>query len=157
MAMATKDGDKAKETPFVVLFQAVTEISDDGGGLRGQCGDTVQVAWEFEHPRKDVVLDPKGTRIHSISVWHQLTIFGVGLPITNTHNIRSAHLTFHIPHASTLHGLAGYFEAVLYGDIGLSIHPQRKDKISPDMFSWFPIFFPFKVQHRSITPFCVEH
>jgi protein arginine N-methyltransferase 5 len=68
-----------------------------------------------------------------------------GIPITNAHNMRSAKLTFHIPHAGVLHGLAGYFEAILYGDIGLSIHPETKDRISPQMLSWFPLFFPFKV------------
>lgn len=46
-------------------------------------------------------------------------------------------------------GLAGYFEAVLYGNIGLSIHPHRKEQISKDMLSWFPLFFPFKVRHSS--------
>jgi type II protein arginine methyltransferase len=44
-----------------------------------------------------------------------------------------------------MHGLAGYFESILYGDIGLSIHPHRKDQVSKDMLSWFPLFFPFKV------------
>jgi hypothetical protein len=44
-----------------------------------------------------------------------------------------------------MHGLAGYFEAILYGDVGLSIHPHRKDRVSKDMLSWFPLFFPFKV------------
>ena len=68
-----------------------------------------------------------------------------GLPITNSHNTRSATLTFHIPHGSVLHGLAGYFEAVLYGNVGLSIHPERMDRISKDMLSWFPLFFPLKV------------
>ena len=72
-----------------------------------------------------------------------------GLPITNSHNTRSAKLTFHIPHGSVLHGLAGYFEAVLYGNIGLSIHPERMERISKDMLSWFPLFFPFKV---SVSP-----
>lgn len=67
--------------------------------------------------------------------------------MTNSHNIRSATLTFHIPHAGVLHGLAGYFEAVLYGEIGLSIHPNRKEHISKDMLSWFPLFFPLKVKH----------
>mmetsp|Transcript_7612 Transcript_7612/g.11430 ORF Transcript_7612/g.11430 Transcript_7612/m.11430 type:complete len:631 (+) Transcript_7612:108-2000(+) len=38
------------------------------------------------------------------------------------------------------HGLAGYFEATLYSDITISIHP---DSHSPGMFSWFPLFFPF--------------
>lgn len=66
--------------------------------------------------------------------------------MTNSHNTRAAKLTFHIPHGGALHGLAGYFEAVLYGNVGLSIHPQRIDKISKDMLSWFPLFFPFKVR-----------
>jgi hypothetical protein len=74
-------------------------------------------------------------------------VFDIGLPPTNSHNIRSTSLQFYIPHAGILHGLAGYFEAVLYGDVGLSIHPHRKDNISKDMLSWFPIFFPFKVGH----------
>ena len=69
-----------------------------------------------------------------------------GLPITNSHNTRSAKLAFHIPHGGVLHGLAGYFESVLYGNVGLSIHPERMDKVSPDMLSWFPLFFPFKVR-----------
>ncbi|KAH9986239.1 PRMT5 arginine-N-methyltransferase-domain-containing protein [Russula vinacea] len=123
---AGKD-DKASETPYVVMFQAVNVLSgqgaDDGGG---RCGSQIQECWEFEHPRRDVVLDERG------------------LPVTNSHNIRSATLTFHIPHAGVLHGLAGYFEAVLYGEIGLSIHPNRKEHISKDMLSWFPLFFPLK-------------
>ena len=69
--------------------------------------------------------------------------------MTNSHNIRSATLTFHIPHAGVLHGLAGYFEAVLYGDIGLSIHPDRKENISKDMLSWFPLLFPLKVSVKA--------
>ncbi|KAH9959604.1 PRMT5 arginine-N-methyltransferase-domain-containing protein [Russula dissimulans] len=76
---------------------------------------------------------------------------GSGLPVTNSHNIRSATLTFHIPHAGVLHGLAGYFEAVLYGKIGLSIHPNRKEHISKDMLSWFPLFFPLR-RRRSQEP-----
>ena len=66
------------------------------------------------------------------------------MPLTNSHNTRSSTLTFHIPHAGPLHGLAGYFEAHLYSNIGLSIHPETAHRVSPDMFSWFPIFFPFK-------------
>ncbi|KDQ24653.1 hypothetical protein PLEOSDRAFT_1067469 [Pleurotus ostreatus PC15] len=68
----------------------------------------------------------------------------VGLPLTNSHNARSAKLVYHIPQAGVIHGFAGYFEAVLYGTVGLSIHPDRKDKISKDMLSWFPLFFPLK-------------
>ncbi|KAG8933251.1 methyltransferase protein [Tulasnella sp. 418] len=108
-------GSKNAETPYVVIFRAVNQLSV-----------APQECWEFEHPRKDATLDSNG------------------LPYTNSHNTRSAHLTFQIPHAGELHGLAGYFEACLYGDVGLSIHPLRKDRISPNMLSWFPIFFPFK-------------
>lgn len=67
-----------------------------------------------------------------------------GAPLTNSHNTRSATHTFSIPHAGQLHGLAGYFEAHLYSNIGLSIHPENMHQVSPEMFSWFPIFFPFK-------------
>jgi type II protein arginine methyltransferase len=87
---------------------------------------------------------------------YALTVLRVslGLPVTNSHNIRSAKLTFHIPHAGVLHGLAGYFEAVLYGKIGLSIHPHRKDRVSKDMLSWFPLFFPLKASSGCITMLC---
>ncbi|KAK7033061.1 protein arginine N-methyltransferase [Favolaschia claudopus] len=123
---ASKD-DKGSETPYVVMFQAVNLLSGDGASSSGRCGPQVQECWEFEHPRKDAVVDER-----------------TGLPLTNSHNARSAKLEFFIPHAGVLHGLAGYFEAVLYGNIGLSIHPHRKDRISKDMLSWFPLFFPFK-------------
>jgi len=110
----------------VVMFQAVNILSGEGGGFSGKCGPKIQECWDFEHPRRDPVLDVRG------------------LPTTNSHNARSAKLEFYIPHAGVLHGLAGYFEAILYGNIGLSIHPHRKDEISKDMLSWFPIFFPFR-------------
>ncbi|CAK5269133.1 unnamed protein product [Mycena citricolor] len=124
-ARGRKD-EKGLETPYVVMFQAVNLLSGDGECTQGRCGPSIQECWEFEHPRPDAVLDERG------------------LPLTNSHNVRSAKLNFFIPHAGVLHGLAGYFEAVLYGNIGLSIHPQRKDRISKDMLSWFPLFFPFK-------------
>lgn len=123
----------SREIQYVVMFQAVNLLSGEGGGLSQQCGPRIQESWEFVHPRPDVLLD------------------NGGLPITNTHNVRSTSLTFHIPHAGVLHGLAGYFEAVLYGSIGLSIHPERMESISKDMLSWFPIFFPFRVSHVNLA------
>ncbi|KAF8573487.1 PRMT5-domain-containing protein [Ramaria rubella] len=118
--------EKMAETPYVVMFHAVNLLSGDGGGPQNRCGTRIQECWAFEHPRKDAVLDARG------------------LPLTNSHNVRSAQLRFYIPHAGALHGLAGYFEAVLYRDVGLSIHPDRKDLISRNMLSWFPLFFPLK-------------
>ncbi len=40
-----------------------------------------------------------------------------------------------------LHGFAGYFDATLYGDVHLSIYPPTH---TPNMFSWFPIYFPLR-------------
>lgn len=49
------------ETPYVVMFQAVNHLSGDGdGGFGGHCGPQIQECWEFEHPRKDPVLDERG-------------------------------------------------------------------------------------------------
>jgi len=40
-----------------------------------------------------------------------------------------------------LTGLAGYFEAVLYDDVMISIRPES---FSEGMFSWFPLYFPLR-------------
>ncbi|GAA5967269.1 hypothetical protein JCM11641_000496 [Rhodosporidiobolus odoratus] len=109
---------KPAEQPYVVMFSAFHTLSAEGGRLGAE---KVQECWTFDHPRPDVVVDDNG------------------LPFTNHHNARSAHLTFHIPRAGICHGFAGYFEAVLYADVTLSIHPERA---AGDMLSWFPIFFP---------------
>ncbi|KAH7106503.1 PRMT5-domain-containing protein [Auriculariales sp. MPI-PUGE-AT-0066] len=120
------DSTKAAETPYVVMFGSANIMSGDGGGVRGKCGGRIQECWEFEHPRRDLSLDPRG------------------LPWGNTHNTRATTLNFHIPHAGVLHGFGGWFEAVLYADVGLSIHPDRMHHISPNMISWFPFFIPLR-------------
>jgi protein arginine N-methyltransferase 5 len=58
--VGSKD-DKMAETPYVVMFQAVNLLSGDGGGPMSRCGTKVQECWEFEHPRRDAVLDARGT------------------------------------------------------------------------------------------------
>lgn len=70
--------------------------------------------------------------------------------MTNMHNVRSSVHTFHIPNGGVCHGLAGYFEAHLYGDVHCSIHPDPS-RGSKDMLSWFPIFFPFKVRCSKLS------
>jgi protein arginine N-methyltransferase 5 len=124
------------------MFNAVNILSGNGTGSE-HCGPQIQECWEFEHPRKDPVVDASG--VFYLFVIDNSEDVCQGLSFTNSHNSRSAKLRYHIPHTGILHGLAGYFEAVLYSNIGLSIHPRRKDKISKDMLSWFPLFFPFKV------------
>ncbi|XP_015174436.1 PREDICTED: protein arginine N-methyltransferase 5 [Polistes dominula] len=72
-----------------------------------------QPLFTFYHPNKDKIID----------------------------NNRYEMKTFNVKQNCILHGFSGYFEAVLYNDINLSIEPSTH---SPGMFSWFPIFFPIK-------------
>ncbi|KAG9296063.1 hypothetical protein G9A89_011915 [Geosiphon pyriformis] len=99
------------ETPYVVMFQTVAQLAEP------------KKVWEFQHPNKSIILDDHEN------------------PITNYHNTRYSKNTFTIQNCAILHGIAGYFESVLYKNITLSIHPRTH---SPGMFSWFPIFFPLK-------------
>ncbi|KAJ3022093.1 Protein arginine N-methyltransferase 5 [Thoreauomyces humboldtii] len=65
----------------------------------------------------------------------------LGSPNFNNHNTRTSTQRFQTSTDSLLHGISGYFEATLYKDVMISIHPQTH---SPGMFSWFPIFFPLQ-------------
>lgn len=56
-------------------------------------------------------------------------------------NTRYRTLSFPAPTSATIHGFAGYFEAMLYKDIMISIVPQT---FSTGMFSWFPLYFPLR-------------
>lgn len=59
-------------------------------------------------------------------------------------NARYARLVFERPAdagGAALHGFAGYFECSLYKDVTLNTHPPTH---TPNMFSWFPIFFPLR-------------
>lgn len=130
------------------MFSAHHFLSAPGGRLGSE---RIQECWSFEHPRPDVVVDHQGEyEVDMVTMAPRLTkqSFRTGLPFTNHHNARSAHLTFHIPRAGVCHGFAGYFEAVLYGDVNLSIHPERA---AGDMLSWFPIFFPLMVSRRALA------
>lgn len=56
-------------------------------------------------------------------------------------NSRYKCLQFEITSNMQLHGFSGYFDAVLYKDITISIEPST---FSVGMFSWFPAYFPIK-------------
>lgn len=112
---------KSAETPFVVLFGAVDLPATPGHSKIQEC-------WSFAHGPMDA---------------SDLPLDSTGLPISNSHNVRTTSHTFTIPQASLVHGLAGYFEAHLFGDVTVSIHPDPT-RGSKDMLSWFPIFFPLK-------------
>lgn len=107
---------------------------------------TILPTWTFRHPNPQLSPSP---------------------PPTNTHNVRHSVQHFPIPNRGLCHGLAGYFECVLYSsmtttqsrtsttkgkaesyltspDVVLSTNPNTMPDLSPDMMSWFPLFFPLK-------------
>lgn len=73
----------------------------------------IQKAFTFIHPNRDEEIDNK----------------------------RFKTFKFEVEQDSVLHGFSGYFDAILYKDVRLSIVPHSHSK---GMFSWFPIFFPIK-------------
>lgn len=96
--------------------------------------DEAQKVFTFKHPRR--ISSKEKTRAHSP-------------------NDRHAVITFTVKEkCATLHGFAGYFDALLYESpltkksvncsIHLPTHTRNKDT-NELMFSWFPIFFPIDV------------
>jgi protein arginine N-methyltransferase 5 len=57
-------------------------------------------------------------------------------------------MLFTLETSSPVHGFIGYFESELFGSISLSILPSTH---TPEMCSWFPIFFPLK------SPLFIRH
>lgn len=143
----------APETPYVVMLHAVDFLSSTtatstsaqpltsptaSGAPQYQTPPSsdaifpvVQTAWSFTHPNPHAPPPMSATP-------------------SNLHNVRHTSLTFSVRDRGVCHGLAGYFETVLYGDVELSTNPVTMEAKSPGMISWFPIFFPLKVR-QSIT------
>ena len=129
----------APHTPYVVMLHAIDYLSttstpsasthNSSSSLPADPQPNVQPVWSF---------------VHGPSAFPA--------PSTNSHNTRQARLTFRTRDRGVCHGLAGYFETVLYPGVELSTNPLTMEKKSPGMMSWFPIFFPLKVRSR-FTPF----
>ncbi|EGE81685.2 hypothetical protein RJZ56_004886 [Blastomyces dermatitidis] len=150
----------APETPYVVMLHAFDFLSTiqqqpaaptkstgaskptsgAGGGQSTPGGGTtspsplvepptpiIQSAWSFSHPNANI---PPHSPLSST--------------ISNEHNVRRTRLTFPCRERGTCHGLAGYFETVLYEGVELSTNPVTMDAKSAGMISWFPIYFPLK-------------
>ncbi|PSK59267.1 Protein arginine N-methyltransferase skb1 [Elsinoe australis] len=109
---------------------------------------SIQECWEFTHPLPTSVISQSDVRKRGGQLAPGLS----GGDGWNEHNARSCHLTFPVGEVSrgVCHGLAGYFETVLYRSrdgsrvVELSTNPNTMDEKSKDMISWFPIFFPLK-------------
>lgn len=91
-ARASKD-EKGMETPYVVMLQSIKILSGDGGGLSGKCGPQIQECWEFDHPRRDAVLNTQGSphffNICFIMVTSCAQAFRIRIAIT--HGLPSLH------------------------------------------------------------------
>lgn len=61
----------------------------------------------------------------------------------NSHNRRYSCVRFKAECDATLHGLAGFFESTLYGDVKISTLPTTWKTQNKNMYSWFPMFLPF--------------
>jgi type II protein arginine methyltransferase len=150
----------AAETPYVVMLHAIDYLSSTTASLPPITPNistspshlptsspltqpTIQKAWSFVHPNHHLSTPQSTTNptnpTNTANTLHPITA------TTNSHNTRHATLSFPIPHRGTIHGLAGYFEAVLYGTVELSTNPLTMDQKSEGMISWFPIYFPLKV------------
>lgn len=155
----TTSNAHAVETPYVVMLHAIDYLSTTTASPTTS-DDTppsmpssqplppshpiIRQAWSFTHPNHLL------SRPQTIEPTANTATAGLLTPvtaITNSHNKRHTSLSFHIPHRGTCHGLAGYFEAVLYGNVELSTNPLNMDRKSEGMISWFPIYFPLKVRH----------
>ncbi len=138
----------AAETPYVVMLHAIDYLStkwnpsdtDDTPPTPTSQQPIVQQAWSFPRPNHHLSQPRTNNPIETATV-------GITpvTAMTNSHNARHTSLSFPIPHRGTIHGLAGYFEAVLYGNVELSTNPLTMDRKSEGMISWFPIYFPLKV------------
>ncbi|CAK7567273.1 MAG: hypothetical protein SEPTF4163_005235 [Sporothrix epigloea] len=142
--------DNAFETPWVVHLFAIDLMAQKVPGH-----PRFQQAWEFVHPvRLPFVEDwtaQHGPKKVQTGGGGAMTL-AAGL---NEHNVRHCHLKFVCRPRGVMHGLAGYFESVLYQPtpaadgsklepIEISTRPDQIDRKSKDMISWFPIFFPLK-------------
>ncbi|KAI9774274.1 MAG: methyltransferase protein [Geoglossum simile] len=137
----TPSDPSAPETPYVVMFNAIDFLASvPTNPLHPHPQTHVHQAWEFSHPLPPAVLVGAAARKGG-SVGGGGIIGGDG---ANDHNSRFCNARFRCLKRGVCHGLAGYFEAVLYGDVELSTRPDTMERKSPNMISWFPIFFPLK-------------
>ncbi|KAF2667980.1 Skb1 methyltransferase [Microthyrium microscopicum] len=130
---------------------------------------TILPTWSFNHPIPPSILSQSALRRSgSAQGGGGGPTGGDG---ANVHNNRFCRLVFPCPKRGVCHGFAGYFETTLfkseksaedrYGDgytgdsddeeweegdglVELSTNPLTMDRMSKDMISWFPIYFPLR-------------
>ena len=131
---------EAPNTPYVVMLHAVDYLSTTTSPPSSGQTTTVGAA---SSSSSTVATPPSPYILPAWSFHHRPTSSPPSSQ--NAHNTRQARLDFPLKDRAVCHGLAGYFEAVLYAGVELSTHPHTMEQKSPGMMSWFPIFFPLKV------------
>lgn len=155
------------DLPYVVMLHqhdflsTLPALNDSKASISSTGSETIiaptpkiKTCWQFSHPLPNsIIAQSQLRRGGSASGGFGGTHGGDG---ANEHNARSCILSFPIAHRGVCHGLAGYFETVLYASsdisdstdlpvsVELSTNPVTMEKKSKDMISWFPIFFPLK-------------
>jgi type II protein arginine methyltransferase len=162
--ISTRGDSNAFEMPYVVMLHAIDYLAINPvmrQPLSASHHSTsskldisspvpfVQQAWSFEHPVPTAVIAQSNLRRGgSVGGGAGGATGGDG---ANEHNVRFSHTKFTILNRGVCHGIAGYFETVLYngtnGKVELSTNPVTMEEKSADMISWFPIFFPLKVSY----------
>lgn len=144
----------ATETPYVVMLHAVDYLSTNLSGPTAPPKSPAEMPNNGDFPLNthapSTVTPPTTSMPNVHKAWeftHTPSLSPPEFPIVNRHNGRHARLTFRTRDRGVCHGLAGYFETVLYPGVELSTNPVTMEQKSPGMISWFPIFFPLKVSH----------
>ena len=149
--LLSRQGSEKWELPYVVMLQQYDFLCTQGESEDVRLPD-VQETWSFSHPVSSAILEHSLVRAGG-SIDAGGWVGGNG---SNEHNSRACTLRFNAQYQGVCHGLAGYFETVLYAGkserIELSTNPLTMDEKSKDMISWFPIFFPLKVCTVSQLP-----
>lgn len=142
--LLSRSGIEKWELPYVVMLHRYDYLCTQTNSEAEVVPDVKQT-WAFSHPVPGDALEQSRGRAGGgldTGGW-------AGGDGGNEHNARACKVSFTSREPGVCHGLAGYFETVLYAGndskIELSINPVTMPQKSRDMISWFPIFFPFKV------------
>ena len=143
--LLSRPGTEKWEIPYVVMLHQYDYLCALSASPDALPTPEIKQAWQFSHPAPTAILEQAQLRFGG-SVDTGGWTGGDG---KNEHNARTCRLSFHAQNRGVCHGLAGYFETVLYAGrewkVELSTNPVTMEEKSKDMISWFPIFFPLKV------------
>ncbi len=131
----------AAENPYVVMLQSHAYLSFNSPIAAADSSPVIHKAWEFAHPARP----PFAGALVGANTAEGDDTMASGSSNNNQHNARFAKLKFRCPWRGACDGLAGYFETTLWGDVELSTRPDQMERKSPNMTSWFPLYFPLKV------------